>query len=408
MSQLFNTPNQWLRDSLERADFSANALSRQLNLSAPQISRWVNDREKIPSHHLREIAVILFPQDKEYVDNLKACEEHEEQLYKTAKIFSCEEPGLADFIVLRMQEKLATVLTGELEATPRHHAMLGVRFLIAAQFAIRCAIALRESPLDALVTPENIQRHIQYPYNHFLGLLIDLGKDPQCLPLWRPPLLEFRQKAVRSLRQIARVADAPSDAHSLFIRHHAYHLLARHGDKSDMESISNRLRKDQLSLAPMERRLSLAGLSLAGHADVSAKYLEEIRSSDQMRVTNILFDAIHYGDISLDSAHASGLPRSAPLSATAHVMRHIVNVEHYGTIHAVEEQTMCDIFARYGEAPFRHPTILAHLRNSVQAPNRQLMSAQFRHFAEQVCVSNSAATTTTPSNAALLEMGNDN
>jgi len=228
------------------------------------------------------------------------------------------------------------------------------------------------------------------------------------LPLWRPPLLEFRQKAVRSLRQIARVADAPSDAHSLFIRHHAYHLLARHGDKSDMESISNRLRKDQLSLAPMERRLSLAGLSLAGHADVSAKYLEEIRSSDQMRVTNILFDAIHYGDISLDSAHASGLPRSAPLSATAHVMRHIVNVEHYGTIHAVEEQTMCDIFARYGEAPFRHPTILAHLRNSVQAPNRQLMSAQFRHFAEQVCVSNSAATTTTPSNAALLEMGNDN
>lgn len=325
MGTHFNTVNQWLRDSLERADFSARALSRQLDIDPCQVSRWLNEREKVPRYHVFEIATILSPREVEYAFHLKDCEEQEEQLSEIAFDFSAEDQGLTDFVLSRMHRKLGSALDQELDATPRHHARLGVRFLSAAKFALRSAILLREHPDEEFVSALNIQRHIQYPYNHFVGLLLEMGQDQDCLAQRRPILLDFREGALRSLRRTAFPSGSRSFELEMFVEHHSCHLLARHGDQRDRERVARQLTRDQGSRSPMERRLILAGLSLAGYSDFSAQYVDELRASEQLRSANITFDAVHYGDLLLSDVGRSSLPMDPPKRASEHVLRHIAN-----------------------------------------------------------------------------------
>lgn len=377
MIGLFNSPNQWLRDALQRAQFSAHSIARQLRIDAAQVSRWLNEKERVPCHHLSELAEILCSRDLSYVVKLKTCEELEEQLNKAIRALAGDEEQIIPFLVSRVANKLAAVLDQEIDTTPEEHASLGIRFLTAAQFAVRCATTLRDFPNQPLVNTENIHRHIKYPYNHFTGLLLELSKDPDCPSQWLPLLENFRESALRSLRRTSK-PDNDSSRADVFIRYHSRHLLARHGERSDQDSI-RRILKQPMDGDPMARRLEFSGLSLAGtDQEIGHRYLHEVCQHDAMRLANIAFDAIHYDCMSLDDQ--SNFPRCVVSlkPVVKHVLRHILHHNHYQSIQAVEEQTICDIFALFGDDAFRKYSIIDCLHKCLFEKNITLLSDRFR------------------------------
>jgi len=377
MEAPFNSPNQWLRDALQDKRLSTSGVARQLCLSAPQLSHWVNGQERIPRHHLLELAELLDPQDGIYVGQLKDCEDFLDQLHKAAQNFAADDQGLATFVESRVCEKLHTLLSQELDSTPAELVSLGVRFLAAAHFCLRRAISLRDNPAQPLVGFENVRLHLRYPYNHFLGLLIDLPTHPACQAQWHVVLSVFRQDALRSLRESSR-APGDSSSVSIFIRHHATHLLAQHGELVDQESVERIISHTQLSKDAMLHRLAYAGLSLTGRIpELAQRYLQELRRNEALRLANVRFDAIHYGDISLEQ---DLVPAITIPNTVNHVLRHILCPEHYRSIGPVEQQTITDIFELFGQSAFQNPRALNWLQHLLLDGNESLKTTELSSY----------------------------
>ncbi len=353
----FESPNTWLRKALRRKGVSANAAARHLSLSSSQLSHWVNEHEKIPRRHLWELAELLDLTDPEHALELKAWEEMTERLRDTARTACGDDEGLAELVLRSVYGKLDALLAQQAAVQPTDRVSSGVRFLLAAELALR-GVALLNDPAQPFISRDNVLRHVRYPMNHFVGLLLDLGADPDVVRRHGPVLAEFRARALRSLRRTAADSRRTS-AGTAFVEDHSKHMLARHGDAADQERIKQTIVLGTAADDPMTRRLAYAGLALTqADPDVTQRYLRDVRHDDELRQANITFDAIHYGDI--DLAHGDrirGRLAAAPLNAIRHIARHVVNAEQYHAIQPIEEQTLCDIYALFGPSAFRDPGV---------------------------------------------------
>lgn len=150
----------------------------------------------------------------------------------------------------------------------------------------------------------------------------------------------------------------------IFVKHHSTHLLARHGELSDQEHIKRLLTQSRLpSTDALLRHVVYAGLALTGrHPDIVREYLRELKRDDSLRAMNIAFNAIHYGDVDIESHTLPQVGLRAPRSAITHVLRHILRPDYYENIRPVEEHTIGDIFELFGESVFCNGRLLELLR----------------------------------------------
>jgi hypothetical protein len=360
-----NSPNQWLREVMHRRRMPGRALVRQLCMDAGQVSRWLNGREKIPAYSLVEIAEMLAPDELDYVQRLKNYEELTGQLRETIRSLAAENDELALFIEARIQEKVHSLLEQDLDQTQFEQADLAVRCLAAAHFATRRMIDLRDDdPGKPFICSENIATHIRYPYNHFMGLLLDIVNDSRLLRNWREDMLPIRTTALTSMRRNVETAGESSTS-ALYVGHHATHLLAKHGDFGDQEYVRKKLHVPHLSLSAMSRRLAYAGLCLSGKgSDAAEQYLRQMTTDDNFREANLTFDALHYGDLAVNVIK-DGV-KEPPPRTIKHILRHLLEPRQYKSIEAVEARTLCDIHARWGAAAFAHPRLRGFLQRCLE------------------------------------------
>jgi hypothetical protein len=267
-----------------------------------------------------------------------------------------------------LQKKLHNLLDQQLVGTMAQRVALAVRLLSSAIFAVRRATALQIDSARPLVSAENITLHVRYPYNHFVGLLMELSQARSFDPRWSFVLCGFRDGALRSLRATARTnpRSVPGEA---FIQDHSQHMLCRHGDAADRHAIKATIERGRHSADPMTRRLAYAGLSLADlDPQIAERYLTRVVEDEQLRLAKIAFDALHFGDIQLRDVDSDYVQLTAPpLKAIQHIVRHIIFVNEYHGILRIEEQTLTDIVDFFGPAAIIDADVTGSLQASLAA-----------------------------------------
>lgn len=344
------TPNKWLADRLKASGVSQNGLARSLNISPPQVNRWVNGSEKVPRTQLSDVArQIGSLDDLVLVQDLKNCEEMVEALTAAidgfAKTYHCDPTPLRHLVnscvkALVEQERPVGIVAA---------AAVAFRFLNDAVFAVRSC-----RPCMSVVTRDTIRRHVQYPVNHFVGLL--LGPAPDGSPgktTLRVP--EFGEMALVRLREMVKNRAVKSPSEKL-ARHHSIHLLARYGLPCDRDLIGEMVMAEARSLDPLETRLGFTGLMLSGaEGNVVEGFIHRLQRDDDLATANLRFDAMHYGDepVAPDSFYERG---GATFSNTIRqIVRHIEDAQRYRGILGLELVKLSQILDIHGQGPFRQP-----------------------------------------------------
>jgi hypothetical protein len=174
-------------------------------------------------------------------------------------------------------------------------------------------------------------------------------------------LLDFREDARRHLRDIVRNSERRNPAED-WVRQHAIHLLARSGAPLDRDFIKEVILSEDGSADPMTERLGFVGLLLAdGKEDTAERYLAKLRRDDKLAHANLVFDAIHYGDIHIGEqgdypSETKGFHQSIP-----QILRHIEQPELYRSILDIECITLIHLLDHIGNKPFMHPQVLLRL-----------------------------------------------
>lgn len=290
------TPNQWLDKKLRELQLSRAGVARLIGRSREEVQRWVNGREQIPRHHLAEVAAQLgTSSDLEYVLKLKECEDIIDTLKRRirdlARIGRCEPKKLESAIFDLLHRKTDEARSANLS----EHASVYLYNAIHAAFVMRlwCDSA-RNNDFAEVLNSQNVHFHLRYPSNNFFGLVLDLEGEQF------GQLSAFREASLVHLRSLAK--SKPTGGPYELSRHHAIHMLARHGSAEDQAVVSELIRDAASSHGPLCRRLGYSGLILrSGTEGLVDEYIYLLQSDDHLAIVDLIFEAVHYGDIKLSS-----------------------------------------------------------------------------------------------------------
>lgn len=377
----FDTPNAWLEEAANRRKLGANWLSRQLCLDTTQVRHWLSSKEKIPRGHLAELAHLLAPDELHYAWRLKDCEELADQL--SQNVGKLTDPNHLDIPAAYVEElffdRMQILVDQECPSTPGHKAFLFFHYLSAAIFATRAAIRSFNAPynsVDELVSHENIERHLAYPNNHFVGVLLDLNQNLSLQGQRCERVSSFRKTAIDGLRRQAK-KEISNDIREEFSRHHSIHLLAKHGEEQDRDYIRNLVHNPRPSTDPMLRRLGFAGLLLIRPAqELHDQFTFELLHDSNLDSANLLFSVLHYGDISLDGLDLRSLHTARLSNTISHILRHLENRDRYKQIQTSEMIALFRILDLFGEGPFLSIKCLTRLRNLLQDSSGPFLSRE--------------------------------
>jgi transcriptional regulator with XRE-family HTH domain len=349
-------PGEWLKQTIEEHGISLNGLAHKTFLEATQIQRWVSGREKIPRYHLAEIAQIISPQSLDYVLKLKDCEDFAIQLHKqTVKLSKTLGNVNAAQIESSITQKIDELLSQETNLSRNARAEISAKYLTNAHFIVRTWLKVPNE--EALVSPINVDRHLQYPNNHFAGLLLNL--DP------------IRQAGLMNLRKIIshnELNNKQGKASITLAYHHATHLLALYGTPTDHRNIEVLLQQKDTLADPLLNYLGLIaraiGLSIA-ETDPSTleQFIAMARADKDLLSIFCVFDAIHYSDVVINAqgnipslGAAKGFRQAIP-----QILRHLEHTKQYQNISAIEMLKLIHLLQAIGAKPFMHPNTLKRL-----------------------------------------------
>jgi len=349
-------PGEWLKQTIEEHGISLNGLAHKTFLEATQIQRWVSKREKIPRYHLAEIAQIISPQSLDYVLKLKNCEDFAVQLHKqTVKLAKTLGDVNAIQIESSMTQKIDELLSQEVNLSRNERAEISAKYLTNAHFVVRTWLKVPDE--EALVSPINVDRHLQYPNNHFAGLLLNV--DP------------IRQAGLMNLRKIigySELNNKQGKASTTLAYHHATHLLALYGTPADRRDIEVLFQQKDTLADPLLNYLGLIaraiGLSMAG-TDPSTleQFIAIARTDKDLLSIFCMFDAIHYADVVINAqgdipalGAAKGFKQAIP-----QILRHLEHTKYYQNISVIEMLKLIHLLHTVGAKPFMRHNIQKRL-----------------------------------------------
>lgn len=344
------SPGTWLDCALNKRGMSQNKLARLLGLDPPQISRWSNGREKIPRHHLFEAALQLGSHaDLALVRAIKDCEDSHAILIEAANEFG-ESIGISPVGVVQVtMEKIDVLVKQEGISRCQAIAVIAQRYLTDAARALRICSRAR---FESLVSPMNINRHLQYPMNIFVGTILLMSQNGVIPAHDRAELEGFAEDLLIALR--STVTDGGvTDIREVLARQHAIHLLARFGTKTDRGLIKDVVMKGTKSVDPLTKRLGFTGLILSeNNPNIIDKFVWELLHDGPLMTSSLRFDAMHYGDELVDPAGFYSADATQFGNTLGQIVRHIVNPDHYRSILAIEVAKLGEIFDRVGPEQF--------------------------------------------------------
>lgn len=348
------TPNEWLAQAVEERGISRRGLAAMIGVEATRVQRWISDRESIPRHHLAEIArQIGLPGDEGYVLRLKDCEDFADRLSKQAAELASQTGNMTGEQIERaVLRRVGDLLSQETGLGRNGRVEVLARHLLDANFAMQSWLQTAEqdySPKSPLFSPINVVRHLRYPVNHFVGVLLDLDV--------------FREGGLTNVHKLVEKEGVRNQA-ELLARQHAIHMLARHGNVTDRDFIKEILRQESASHDLMMKRLGFVGLLLVeGDPEIMGQFLAELQRDPKLATVNNLFDAVHYGDIRVEAK--GGIPETASEfnRAIPHILRHLEQPRQYQNILALELRKLLHILDQVGPKPFLRPQILVRLAN---------------------------------------------
>jgi plasmid maintenance system antidote protein VapI len=353
------TPNQWLESKLRDLDISNAGLARLIGRSRTEVQRWVNNREQIPRHHLAEIAAQLgTPQDLEYALKLKECEDFADhlrrRLHQLARIGQCDPAIIESATFELLQQKT----NEECTASPSGYASVLLYNMTHASFVFRLwyeAAASRE--FGNILSPDNMKLQIQYPANHFFGLALNLG-------LLGGHMAEYREGGLAHLRTLAT---AKQDSPNQLANHHAIHILARFGSTADQELVTDLIENAVESTDLLSIRLGYAGLMLRpSHEHLAEKYVWLLRQDEALSFVDLLFDAVHYGDVALGSNREMPNKVDRFEKSLASIVRRLEQQGRTAVIQDLETFRLLSLMDRIGPAPFCDPQLISRLRLALE------------------------------------------
>jgi transcriptional regulator with XRE-family HTH domain len=348
------TPNEWLAQVVEERGISRRSLATMIGVEATRIQRWISGREPIPRYHLAEIArQIGSPGDEGYVLRLKDCEDLADQISKRAAELARHTRNMTgkqiEGAVLR---RVGNLLSQETGVSLYGRAEVLTRHLVDAHFAMQSWLQTVEqdyNPRSPLFFPITVARHLQYPVNHFVGVLLDLDA--------------FREGGLINIHRLVEKEGVRNQADQL-VRQHAIHMLARHGSATDRDFIKEILQQESASQDLMMKRLGFVGLLLVeSDPEVMGQFLAELERNPKLATVNTLFDAVHYGDIHVEAKDGIPDAYSEFTRAIPHILRHLEQPRQYQNILALELQKLLHILEKVGPKPFLRPQILRRLAN---------------------------------------------
>jgi len=344
MAASIPTPGEWLARLVASADMSHAALARKIGRSRAEVTRWTSGREQIPRMHLAEIADQFGPSGAlDYVMRLKDCEDAEDLLVRwssrLAKRLGTNRPDIGDTLLASVHALATPNLAKPAAAQERF------RLLTTARFAVTQWSLFAENNNTDLFAPESIGRHLRYPVNHFMGILLLDSPGTSA-----PSLQITRVLGLANLREL--VKSSPVAEMVPLIRHHAIHMLARYGDEADRGTVQEMTLQGLNSHDRLSRKLAFSGLIMSQQADSdnADKFLFELARDSELAAVDLAFDATHYGDLALN---AEGQLR--PLDSFAPML--IQNIaKHYARPQVYERLADIDAFRALSVLEFSQPS----------------------------------------------------
>jgi hypothetical protein len=335
------TPNEWVEGKLREQKMSNAALARIIGHDRTQVQRWINGREQIPRHHLAEIAIQLGSYtDLEYALKLKECEDSTDTLKRRIR----ELARVGRFDATHAERAVFTLLEQRTDAEEHDDKNIYTSALMYnmahAAFIFRLwqeAAASRD--FSGIITSTNLKLHLQYPANHFLGLVLNLERDHGLMP-------EFREQCLRQIRDLVR-SEADDNPLRVSHRHHAIHVLGRFGTPDDREQVSGLLVESAASAEPVSIRLGYAGLTLqAGNEELVEKYLWLLQRNETLAAVDITFDAVHYGDSGLSRGFELPTSLRRTTRTVSNILRRLLQPEQYASIRELDTFRLREILRR--------------------------------------------------------------
>lgn len=354
MAASIPTPGEWLAGLLASAGMSHAALARKIGRSRAEVTRWTSGREQIPRSHLAEIADRFGPPGAlDYVMRLKDCEDAQDQLLRwssrLAKRLGTNRSDVGDTL-LASADALATPNLVEPAAAQERF-----RLLTTARFAVTQWSLFTESSDTDLFTPESIGRHLRYPVNHFMGILLLDSPGTSA-----PSLQITRVLGLANLREL--VNSSPVAEMVPLIRHHAIHMLARYGDEADRVTVQEMTIQGLNSDDRLSRKLAFSGLIMSQQADSdnADKFLFELARDSELAAVDLAFDATHYGDLALSAeGQLRPLDSFAPM-LIQNIAKHYARPQVYGRLADIDAFRALSVldFSRPSELPQEVETAL--------------------------------------------------
>jgi transcriptional regulator with XRE-family HTH domain len=359
-AELLPSTGRWLKRTLEEQKMSRGALARLIGRSREEVQRWTSEREQIPRHHLAEAAVQLgADEDLDYLFQLKNCEDLagklRGQIREFARRTGCGSESATDAVIALAREQVA----GARCDRPAAHAETYLRRLTDAQFVFRSLTHVVSTGDSAqLLSVHNIHRHVRYPVNHFLGLGLDLAARLPAADAGN--LAEFRSEALHSLRGL--VAAQPAAGAEELVRDHAVHILGRHGAPEDRVLVQDVIQSASTSTDPFGVRLGYMGLIMhTRDPETVDRYLALLSRDHFLARADINFDAVHYGDITLQ--HAEAIPATIVRHdrLVSSIMRRLEHPDTYRFISELDSYRLLAIMDHAGRETFQRPGVIIRL-----------------------------------------------
>jgi hypothetical protein len=358
---LVPTPNEWLAKLLKERDVSRASLAKVIGRSREEVQRWANGREQVPRYHLAEIARQLgTPRDLQYVLRLKDCEDIGDRLRRHLRDIARRTDVQPEALEGKVFPAVSAIASAEFVVSSLDEVTLLISFLTDAEFVFRLFAESANNPKrQPLLTPETISLHLRYPVNHFVGLGLGLGLSGQDRDA-PGGLPELRAAHLEDLRRLT-LQEANGQAKA-FVQQHAIHILARHGNAVDHDNVEHIVSDARFSDDLWSKRLGFVGLIMRGDdPEMAERYRSLLEHNEALARVDLLFDAIHYGDLSLSLDGRIPGGNCSFDNSISNLLRHYEHPEQYASLFELDSFRMISIMDRVGESKFTNPQVSARV-----------------------------------------------
>ena len=344
--------------------------------SAQQVNRWTTEREKIPFKHIGDLALqIGVPGAVQYVEQLKYCQVYAERFYEEIHHLAIQLGTDHDALQATIISEVERLALQDQRIIPfLSLPQVLSNYILHASFAVRLAKEMIEVDfIEPIIAAHNIVRHLTYPVNRFVGLLINAAL---LMPMRRQDngLQNFRTQVLANLRKTVGNGLAAGSSDNL-LEMHAIHLLARYGEKNDAAYVEQIVYDIGRVPDPLTRRLGYMGLVIAYGEERTEHFLHELSIDDNLAQADIVFDAVHYGDVNIN---LQPIPQRPPRlrNAIFHNLKHISDPSTR-RIRPLDYFRLLRILQGYGSDVFADPMMVFEL-NRILAQNDTEASTNFK------------------------------